>query len=375
MHLLLLITAFNLYSVFLYAHSGSIYQHSKKEFAKKIVNRSGGMHPKAQIDFVRKKIKRKEQPYYDAYIQLKEYADSAFLHPTDALADFNVPGYYIDAIGHRKNSLSLQGDAFDAYACALAYQLSGQKKYADESLRFLKAWADMNTKYSNHDGTLVMAYSGTAMIIAAEMLKNYRGWNNADKEKFIEWVTNVYRRSTDEIRNRKNNWGDWGRYGSILSACFLDDVNEIKENIRLIKSDLFHKIAEDGHMPEETVRGNNGIWYTYFSLAPITAACWVAYNATGEDLFAYSEGERSIKKAVDYLYYYNMHPEEWKWFKNPNKGTAANWPGNLLEALKDVYNDNRYSGYTASARPIIYNLHHFAWTFPTLMKVQLTRYK
>ncbi|WP_247231517.1 alginate lyase family protein [Telluribacter sp. SYSU D00476] len=335
----------------------------------------GGMHPQAQLEFVKKKVKAREQPYLNAYRQLIQYADSAFQHPTHALADFRVPGYYIDAVGHRTNSRSLQSDAFDAYACALTFQLSGQKKYADQALRFLKAWADLNTSYSERDGSLVMAYSGTAMVMAGELLSDYKGWKAADRDQFRTWVRDVYRKSTNEIRTKKNNWADWGRYGSILSAYFLDDTAEVNENIRLMKSDLFDKIAEDGHMPHETVRGNNGIWYTYFSLAPITAAGWVAYNATGENLFTYSQGSRSIKRAVDYLYQYTLHPEEWPWFKNPNRGSPQKWPGNLLEVLGDVYNDPRYTDYVREARPLIYNLHHFAWTFPTLMKVQLTEYK
>jgi hypothetical protein len=335
----------------------------------------GGMHPKAQVDFVKKKIKSKEQPYYNAYLQLVKYADSAFQQPVHALSDFSVPGYYVDPVNHRKNSLSLQSDAFDAYACAVAYQLSGKKKYADEALRFLKAWADVNNKYSAADGPLVMSYSGTSMVMAAELLYNYKGWNSIDRDKFATWVRDVYRKAANEIRNRKNNWADWGRFGSILAAYYLNDKTELNENIRLVKSDLFEKIEDDGHMPEETRRGNNGIWYTYFSLAPITAACWVTYNATGENLFTYSQGERSIKKAVDYLYYYNLHPDEWTWFKGPNKGSAEKWPGNLLEVLSGVYNEPKYAEYARPARPIIYNLHHFAWSFPTLMKVQLGGYK
>ncbi|GEO12038.1 hypothetical protein SAE01_45340 [Segetibacter aerophilus] len=334
-----------------------------------------GMHPKAQLEFVRQKVKNREQPYYNAYNQLIAYADSAFQHTTHGLADFNVPGFYVDAIGHRKNSLSLQSDAFDAYACALACRLSGKKKYAKEALRFLQAWADTNTKYSNADGPLVMSYSGTAMVIAADLLGDYKGWETAPRKKFATWVKDVYRKSANEIRNRKNNWADWGRLGSILSAAYLNDTTEIKENIRLIKSDLAEKIEEDGHMPHETVRGANGIWYTYFSLTPMTASFWVAYNATGENLFTWHEGDRSIKKALDYLYYYNLHPNEWKWFKNPNQGSPDKWPGNLFEAVSGIYNEPGFESYTTPARPIIYNLHHFAWTFPTLMKVQLSGYK
>jgi hypothetical protein len=336
----------------------------------------GGMHPVAQLNFVRKQIQLGKQPIADAYKQLIEYAELAGSHQTNALADFKVPGYYTDSTNHRKNSRSLQSDSFDAYACALAFQLSGDEKYGIEAVRFLNAWGKLNKSYSDYDGSLVMAYSGTGMVMAAELLSGYKGWKPVDRQQFLTWVREVYRKSANEIRNRKNNWADWGRFGSILSAQLLDDDDEIKENIRLIKSDIFDKIADDGHMPHETARAANGIWYTYFSLAPITAACWVAYNATGEDLFHYKKGNRSIKKAVDYLYHYNMHATEWPWFQNPNKGSAEKWPGNLLEALSGIYNeDTRYSDYAKPARPISYNVHHFAWTFPTLMPVTLTSFR
>jgi len=67
---------------------------------------------------------------------------------------------------------------------------------------------------------------------------------------------------SNEIRNRTNNWTDWERFGSIISAYLLDNPAEIQENIRLFKNDIFHKLAWDGHMPEETACGVNGAWYT-----------------------------------------------------------------------------------------------------------------
>ncbi len=328
----------------------------------------GGMHPQEQLDFVKHQIQQKQQPYYEAYLQLIAYADTALLHTDHALADFNVPGYYVDAQMHRTHSRGLQSDAFDAYACALAYQLSGQEQYARKSLDFLMAWAQINTKYSNHDGSLVMAYSGTALINAAELLFPYEKWKESDKKQFLSWVRKVYREATHEIRNKKNNWADWGRLGSILTAHLLDDTTEVTENIRLMKSDLFHKIAADGHMPEEVRREANGIWYTYFSLAPITAACWVALQAEGTDLFTYQPEGRSIKSALDYLFYHNQHPEQWKWFENPRTGSPDAWPGVLFEAMQDIYGEEKYGDYVGEARPLCHPLHHFAWTFPTLMK-------
>jgi hypothetical protein len=327
----------------------------------------GGMHPEAQIKFVRKMIENRTQPYYDAYQQLISKADSSCSRDHHAMPDFNVPGYYRDAAGHRKNSAGLQTDAFGAYACALAWQLTGETRYAEKALYFLMAWAGINTGYSDADGPLVMSYSGTGLIMAGELMYQYQGWQSDDRQKFFNWVEKVYLKASNEIRNRKNNWGDWGRFGSSLCAYLLDNQDEMAENSRLVKSDLFHKIAPDGHMPEETRRESNGIWYTYFSLAPITASFNVIYHATGENLFLLKEEDKSVKKALDYLFYFNQHPAEWTWFENPRQGSPESWPGNLFEAMGSIYGDEAYHDYNVHSRPLVYDKHHFAWSFPTLM--------
>lgn len=355
----------------------SLFQYLIVLFLLSLINnpangQNGGMHPEKQIKYVTQQIKNKQERYTIAYQELLQFADKAIGKPDHSLADFSVPGYYQDAVGHRTNSRSLQSDAFDAYALALAYRLSNEKKYVQHAIRFLNAWAYKNEKYSEADGSLVMAYSGTAMVMAADLIKNSNEWEKTDKDQFDKWVTLVFRKACNEIRNRKNNWADWGRLGSILTAAYLNDQDEIKENISLIKSDLFDKIADDSSMPHETRRGNNGIWYTYFSLAPITAACWIAYQSTGENIFLLSQGNRSLKSAMDYLYHYNLHPDEWTWFEGPNVGSPAKWPGALFEAMAGIYNEPRYSAYAEKGRPIVYDTHHFAWTFPTLMPVRLS---
>lgn len=334
-----------------------------------------GMHPLTQIDYVKSQIKKKKEPYYSAYERLIYYADSLQGVSHHALVDFSVPGYYDKPLEHRANSLALQRDAFGAYCSALAYRLSDKKKYGEKACYFMKAWSSINKKYSEHDGVLVMTYSGAAFLIAAELMSDEKIWAASDKKEFKEWVRDVYLDAANTIRVHKNNWADWGRFGSLLAASFLNDKTEIKENIRLFKSDLFSKIAPDGSMPEEIKRGNNGIWYTYFSLAPLTASCWLVYNLTGENLFALKQDSTSIKKALDYLLYYNEHPKEWKWNEKPNSGGTNLWPGNLMEAMSGVYKDESYVNYVKGSRPIMYPIHHFAWTFPSLMPLTLGVYE
>lgn len=334
----------------------------------------GYMHPDSQIDFVIHQVKQNAEPYGSAYRQLMDSVNKAMDVPDHALVDFSVPGYYIKPEEHKKNSLSIQTDAFNAYSCALAYRLGAGEKYGKRACQLLNAWAETNKEYSEFDGALVMAYSGTGLLIAAQLMSESELWTANKQAVFADWVRNVYRKACNEIRTRKNNWADWGRFGSLLCAGYLNDKDEFKENTRLIKSDLFHKIAPDGSMPEETRREGNGIWYTYFSLAPITAACWLVHNDSGENLFLLEENKISIKTALDYLFYYNQHPEEWKWFKNPATGPTDRWPGNLLEAMAGIYDDMEYKKFVAPNRPLIYPVHHFAWSFPTLMPLSLEGY-
>lgn len=332
------------------------------------------MHPLKQIAFVKKMIERQQEPYHTAYVQLIRYADSIQHVTHHARNDFAVPGYYVKPEEHRANSLALQQDAFAAYCSALAYRLSGKKRYGEKACYFMNAWATINKKYSEPDGPLVMSYSGSAFLMAAELMDDMSVWDADEKRIFKDWVTSVYRKVTNEIRERKNNWADWGRLGSLLAASFLNDKEEIERNVKLIKENLSDKIASDGHMPEEVRRGKNGIWYTYFSLAPMTASFWVVYNLTGENLFLWEQEGKSIKKALDYLLRYQKAPSEWKWYEGPNVGTHATWPDNLLEAMAGIYGESAYVEYVENSRPHIYPVHHFAWVFPTLMPLSLNGY-
>ena len=100
------------------------------------------------------------------------------------------------------------------------------------------------------------------------------------------------------------------------------------------------KIASDSHMPAEVVREKNGIWYTYFSLAPMTASFWVAYYLTGENLFLWEQEGKSVKKALDYLLRYQKSPSEWKWYEGPNVGRVymgSLHMGNMLKIAALIF--------------------------------------
>ncbi len=339
------------------------------------VARAGAMHPDEQIAYVKKQVRAGREPYRAAFRQLIHFADSLLTEPEHALEDFAVPGYYVKPEEHQANSKALNKDAFAAYTEALAYRLTGRRKYGRKALYFLNAWGGKNRCYSEPDGPLVMAYAGSGLVVAGELMEESRLWKQEDRAAFKDWADRVYLKACVQIRPLGNNWGDWGRMGALMAASLLDRPAEVEETVRLIKSDLWRKIAPDGHMPHEVVRGNNSLWYTYFSLSPMTAAFWLTFNLTGENLFALEKDGITVKTAVDYLLYYRQHPEEWPWSDSSKLyvGRHDTWPDNLIEAMYGIWHDPAYL-WVRDTRPHCYSTHHYSWVYPTLMPLSLTGY-
>jgi tetratricopeptide (TPR) repeat protein len=332
----------------------------------------GGIHTRAEFDAARKAIAAGTQPYAKAWERLTREANRSLDKSAEAVVDFNVPGYYQDAQGHRKAMGRLSRDAWAAYACAVAYQLdrSGDRnRYADKAVQMITAWAAKNKKTSNFDGNLAMATAGTGLVFAAEVIHTYEGWSEERRAVFRKWLKTVFLKACTRIAGGSNNWGDWGTLGCIASHHFLDDENGIDKDIARIRGKIDRAIKADGMMPHETRRGKNGIWYTYFALAPMTAACRIAMNARGTDLFAYKGADGAgIREALDYLFKYCLAPESWPHFKGtPNPPRPNRWPGNLFESMIRIYPEKKWEKWIEDSRPLLIHGHHYAWAMPTLL--------
>ncbi len=339
-----------------------------------VFEQAGGLHTRRQVEAARTRIAASEHPWKAAYDALLKQVHSGLDTPTEAVADFNVPGFYHDAEGHRSALRALAHDAWRAYSCAVAYQLTTDDKriqYAEKALEALDAWAVINKQASGYDGSLVMAYAGVGLVFAAELMTDYDGWDSASRERFEGWLTTVFLPTCRGIVDRSNNWGDWAVLGCIAAHSFLGDMDAVDADIALIRRKIGDAIDADGSMPHETRRGKRGIWYTYFALAPLTAACQVAANARGVDLFRYKGANGAgVEEALDYLFYYCENPEEWPHHTEDDLAHPKpnQWPGNLFEAMTGIYPDKNYEAWVADARPIMVFGHHYAWAVPTVLR-------
>jgi hypothetical protein len=310
-----------------------------------------------------------------AWERVAREADRALERSPQAVVDFDVPGAYVDHEGHSKALAPLAGDAWIAYCCGVAYQLADASRrmlYADKAVEVLEAWAATNTRTSNHDGDLCMAYAGTGLVLAAELVADSDRWAARDRAAFAGWVGSVILGSCETITRRENNWGDWGILGCVTAHHFLDDRSGVEADIEHLRGRIDRQIEADGRMPLEIGRKAAGVWYTYFALAPLTAACQIAFNARGVDLF-HDVGPRGggVEKALDYLLSYCREPGRWPHHRGEplvNSPTPSTWYGTLFEAMHGVYRKPAYGEWVRGSRPVMTHGHHYAWAVPTLLK-------
>lgn len=331
---------------------------------------AGGFYTTQQLDYVIGRIQAHAEPWASAYQQLLGSVGRVRGRQPHAVAVYNVPGYYDDQKGFFAATGGITGDADAAYVLALAYRLGDGASDADAAQRILTAWAHADTGVTGHDGQLSMAEVGVGFVIAAELLSNYPGWSQSDREAFARWVRTVYlAQAVNPIKDRKNNWGDWGSLGAVTADDYLGDMGALAAETVLIQQHIDSSIAPDGHMPEETARGSGGIWYMYFALDPLTAAMKVVRNAGGPNLFDPStpQGAR-VEKALTYLFNALQNPSAWPFGANPKAPQATEtWGYDLFDAMANIYGNAQWAAYAASRHPIQNTGHHYAWTFPTLM--------
>ncbi len=327
----------------------------------------GGLIPAEHLAALR--ARAEEAPLQAARAQLLQAAAAALTETPSAVANLDVPAYYLFADAHTAAKKKLSDDALAAYTSALAYQLeptSTRTPYAEKARELLQAWATTNKKVSNFDGDLVMCYAGVPLLFAAELLSDYPGWSAAERAAFRSWAGGVFRGSANAIKQKSNNWGDWGTLCAMATAHLLDESAGVKAELARLRAKLDAAIASDGHLPAETARGKNGMWYTYFALAPMTAAATLARNAEGEDLFAYvSPSGRSLELALRFFFPYCQNPSAWPWGAQDDLPSASDWPGNLFEAMSAVYARPEWESWLAPARPIRGSR---GWIFASLLR-------
>ena len=334
------------------------------------------LHTTADMNRIRQNLS--VAPWKDAYahLQQSQYAQSSYTDNTSLLGPDGTlkrmdANNWSSTYPDYNNYTGAMRDAAAAYQLALRYQLSGDDQYATTAVKVLNAWKDKCTGVLKLPGYVdgipdpniyLIMIQGHQFANAAEMLRNYSGWQAKDFQEFQKWMKKTFLDIAIQfLRNHQGGqgtmhaWLNWdlAAMTTVLSVGILNDdnlminwaisyfknedglfaeVGNVRNAIPFIHKDL--DSSEELGQCEESGRDQG---HATLCVSLLGAFCQMALNV-GEDLFAY-DNYRALKMA-EYVGKYNLVKDE-AWPKSTNTSNNYN-PSDFVVASQDM----PYSAYS-----------------------------
>lgn len=311
-----------------------------------------------------------------------------------------------------------------AFQLALAYKITGNTAYADKAIYFLNAWATKSPSYNvpdfvetgdvpdfrawnspgyydRSDADLAMCSTMVGFLQTAMLLRDYPAFTSTIKAKFNTWM------AAREINYKRfflpgdlgdSDWAhpEWPHSNQTSSALLfkvmLDtwrgDITELSGyDITYLKKLLdaqIETLTDSGYnipdmLPIEVRRGDNGMWYTAWTLESLTGIAQVLQNSTGVDLFQWqNRNGSSIENALDRFFIYVENPDQWPWLSGKDGPTKTggitrtvkpnSWGGTTYEALGYKLNKPEWTAWaTATKASVFFGTSRTVWSVPTLL--------
>ncbi|WP_279115202.1 alginate lyase family protein, partial [Bacteroides acidifaciens] len=217
------------------------------------------LHTETDFEFVKGKVQSGAQPWKNAFDHLtrggNNLSQSAYkASPVKLLARLDQNNWAGKYPNDWNNYTKLMRDAAAAYQLALRWKLSETDgtQYADAAIAILNDWAKtcagfiVNDKGEFIDPNEFLIFIQVHQIAnAAEIMRSYSGWQEADFAKFKSWIADVfYPHITKFLSTHNGNecalhyWLNWdlSAMTALLSIGILTDDNfKINEAIQYFK--------------------------------------------------------------------------------------------------------------------------------------------
>jgi hypothetical protein len=286
-----------------------------------------------EIAAIADKIRAGESPWKEAYRRMISRAETFLKTPTVSVTDGGPLGAsgdkHIFATGNGYGGDRRDAEAAHTLASAvrtlgLAYNLTGDEKYAEKAVQFIYDWTTNPTTRMRPDILEGLQSKGQprldcsitlpGMYYGADLVWNYPGWKPKHKAAFLKWVDTLMRGYYKPGHGQcGNNWQDWKHLMYATSAVLLENENNLRDAFSMFRETMPCKMDDDGRMEREYKRGlNGGISYSLFSINPMLQMAEIARHH-GEDLYSYASGPRSLERAMDYITPYCTNPSTWPW--------------------------------------------------------------
>lgn len=139
------------------------------------------------LDYMKKQVLAKQEPWYGAFERLKEKTQIDFevVPVTHVIrGPYGRPDVGASALLNNSNSL---------YDCALIWYISGEEQYARKALEIIEKWSGRVWSFDDNDAKLLGGLSCYPMCAGAEILRyHYREWTPKHTEQFSRMLMETY---------------------------------------------------------------------------------------------------------------------------------------------------------------------------------------
>ncbi|MEQ9296950.1 MAG: alginate lyase family protein [Cyclobacteriaceae bacterium] len=291
-----------------------------------------------ELEMVKHYVEQEVEPQYSAYLELINDAEDAQSFVPDAPSSMNIMGGYEPNSNLNEVREQLWRNCHAAYSSALAYQFTGEAKYADKAIEVMMDWANANTTFTGGDRGLQLGSWFSQVLYAADLIHDYEGWTDSQRATFKSWWrNNVLVHPLDVLRGKDNNWKDAGLLGVFTASVVLEDTLLLKEALIQLKSYFYERVDEsvrnpgvdwkmrkDEHgvyLPREVVRnnGSSGLTYTAYALTTMVQCLDMAKYA-GFDLWHDSTSQGAdLVQLIETYYQWDILDQTFPWHPSPNK--------------------------------------------------------
>ncbi|BBH68428.1 hypothetical protein ACTI_51130 [Actinoplanes sp. OR16] len=208
----------------------------------------GVLLSKAQLDFVKAKVKAGAEPW--------KSANTAMMASTSASLSYTPKARATVECGSSSNPdygcTAERKDAFAAYTHALAWYYTGDSRYAVKSIQIMDAWSGTIKQHTNSNAPLQASWAASVWPRAAEIIKyTYSSWPGAGR--FGTMLRTVYLPQALADRASYNgNWQLTQLEAAVGIGVFLDDRAIYDQAVATFRKRVpaYIYLASDGALPK-----------------------------------------------------------------------------------------------------------------------------
>jgi len=285
----------------------------------------GLLHSQADFDRMKTKVENQIDPWISGYNKM--------ISNSHASATYTMKGPLVTLIrggGSLEEPLpdnygAAMEDAHAAYLTAIRWKITGDVAYANKSIQILNAWAATCTSISGDSNKALGAgIYGYQFANAAEIMRDYSGWNATDLAKFKKWMLDVFypvnKAFLDTHWNACNThyWANWDlcNLASVMSIAVLNDdvpmysfaINYLMKGVgngQLLKAiNYIHpKTANDDIDLGQVQESGRDQGHTLMVIGLLGSIAQMGENQ-GLDIYGYNDN--MILKGAEYVAKYNV---------------------------------------------------------------------